>query len=62
MVISGEKRHARDYLEGLDILASMRLCASPGAIRDPDRTGRLPEHDDLGGPAVGLQAGDMAST
>ena len=31
MVISGEKHHAQDYIEGLDILASMRLCANvPG--------------------------------
>jgi alanine-synthesizing transaminase len=31
MVVSGEKRHARDYVEGLDMLASMRLCANvPG--------------------------------
>ena len=31
MVISGEKEHAQDYLEGLDILASMRLCSNvPG--------------------------------
>ncbi|MBI4293061.1 MAG: pyridoxal phosphate-dependent aminotransferase [Betaproteobacteria bacterium] len=31
MVVSGEKRYARDYIEGLDILASMRLCANvPG--------------------------------
>ncbi|MBI2316275.1 MAG: pyridoxal phosphate-dependent aminotransferase [Betaproteobacteria bacterium] len=31
MVVSGEKRHARDYIEGLEILASMRLCANvPG--------------------------------
>ncbi len=31
MVISGETKHARDYIEGLDILASMRLCANaPG--------------------------------
>jgi len=28
LVVSGEKRHARDYIEGLDILASMRLCAN----------------------------------
>ncbi len=28
MVVSGEKRHARDYIEGLDMLASMRLCAN----------------------------------
>jgi alanine-synthesizing transaminase len=31
MVISGERRHAADYIEGLNILASMRLCANvPG--------------------------------
>jgi alanine-synthesizing transaminase len=31
MVISGERRHANDYIEGLNILASMRLCANvPG--------------------------------
>ena len=28
MVVSGAKRRARDYIEGLDILASMRLCAN----------------------------------
>ena len=31
MVISGDKSHAEDYLEGLNILASMRLCSNvPG--------------------------------
>ena len=31
MVISGDKRHALDYIEGLNMLASMRLCANvPG--------------------------------
>ncbi|MCX7897852.1 MAG: pyridoxal phosphate-dependent aminotransferase [Rhodocyclaceae bacterium] len=31
MVVSGEKRHAQDYIEGLNILASMRLCSNvPG--------------------------------
>ena len=31
MVISGERHHAGDYIEGLNILASMRLCANvPG--------------------------------
>ena len=31
MVVSGDKRRARDYIEGLNILASMRLCANvPG--------------------------------
>jgi alanine-synthesizing transaminase len=28
MVMSGDKRHAGDYLEGLGMLASMRLCAN----------------------------------
>jgi alanine-synthesizing transaminase len=28
MVVSGEKRHAADYIEGLTMLASMRLCAN----------------------------------
>ena len=31
MVVSGDKRRARDYIEGLDMLASMRLCSNvPG--------------------------------
>ncbi|MBN1696078.1 MAG: pyridoxal phosphate-dependent aminotransferase [Spirochaetales bacterium] len=28
MVISGDRPHARDYLDGLNILASMRLCSN----------------------------------
>jgi len=33
MVLSGERRHARDYIEGLNILASMRLCSNvPGQM------------------------------
>ncbi len=28
MVITGPKHHAKDYIEGLNILASMRLCAN----------------------------------
>ncbi len=31
MVVSGDKRAARDYIDGLDMLANMRLCANvPG--------------------------------
>jgi alanine-synthesizing transaminase len=31
MVISGDKKHARDYIEGLNMLSNMRLCANvPG--------------------------------
>jgi Aspartate/tyrosine/aromatic aminotransferase len=34
MVVSGEKRHAHDYIEGLNMLASMRLCSNtPGSSR-----------------------------
>jgi alanine-synthesizing transaminase len=33
MVVSGEKRHAADYIEGLNMLASMRLCSNtPGQL------------------------------
>jgi alanine-synthesizing transaminase len=33
MVVSGDQRHARDYIEGLGMLASMRLCANtPGQL------------------------------
>jgi alanine-synthesizing transaminase len=33
MVVSGEKKHAGDYIEGLNMLASMRLCANtPGQL------------------------------
>ena len=33
MVVSGEKRHAADYIEGHTMLASMRLCANtPGQL------------------------------
>lgn len=33
MVVSGDKRHARDYIEGLTMLASMRLCSNtPGQL------------------------------
>jgi histidinol-phosphate/aromatic aminotransferase/cobyric acid decarboxylase-like protein len=28
MILCGEKKHARDYIEGLNMLASMRLCAN----------------------------------
>lgn len=31
MVVSGDKTHARDYIEGIELLASMRLCSNvPG--------------------------------
>ena len=51
MVLSGEKRHARDYIEGLDILASMRLCANaPGQWGIQTALGGYQSIDDLVGP------------
>ena len=33
MIVSGDKRRAKDYIEGLNMLASMRLCANtPGQL------------------------------
>jgi alanine-synthesizing transaminase len=33
MIVSGDKRRARDYIEGLNMLASMRLCSNtPGQL------------------------------
>lgn len=32
MFISGDKRRAKNYIEGLDVLASMRLCANAPAM------------------------------
>ncbi len=50
LIVSGDKRHASDYIEGLNMLASMRLCSNvPGQHGDPDRAGRLPEHQRPGG-------------
>ena len=60
MVVSGDKRHAQDYIEGLNMLASMRLCAERARpVRDPDGAGRLPEHQRpgrAGRPAVPASA------
>ncbi len=45
MVVSGDKREAKDYIEGLDMLASMRLCANaPGQLAIQTALRRLPEH------------------
>ena len=50
MVVSGEKRHARDYIEGLNMLANdAPVRQHAGAARDPDRARRLPEHQGPGG-------------
>jgi alanine-synthesizing transaminase len=51
MVISGEKRHARDYVEGLNILASMRLCANvPGQFAIQTALGGYQSINDLVAP------------
>jgi alanine-synthesizing transaminase len=52
MVLSGEKRHAQDYLEGLTILASMRLCANvPGQFAIQTALGGYQSINDLVAPA-----------
>jgi alanine-synthesizing transaminase len=51
MVVSGEKRHAQDYLEGLNILASMRLCANvPGQFAIQTALGGYQSIKDLVAP------------
>ncbi|HEX7645587.1 MAG TPA: pyridoxal phosphate-dependent aminotransferase [Burkholderiaceae bacterium] len=51
MVVSGEKRHARDYIEGLNMLASMRLCANaPGQYAIQTALGGYQSINDLVAP------------
>jgi alanine-synthesizing transaminase len=48
MVVSGDTRHAQDYIEGLDMLASMRLCANaPGQHGIQTALGGYQSIDDL---------------
>ncbi len=52
MVLSGEKRHARDYIEGLDMLSSMRLCSNtPGQLAIQTALGGYQSIDDLVAPS-----------
>ena len=52
MVISGEKSHAGDYVEGLNMLASMRLCANvPGQLAIQTALGGYQSIDDLVAPS-----------
>jgi len=52
LVVSGEKHHARDYIEGLTILASMRLCANvPGQYAVQTALGGYQSIKDLVAPA-----------
>jgi len=51
MIVSGEKRHAEDYVEGLGILASMRLCSNvPGQHAIQTALGGYQSIDELVGP------------
>jgi alanine-synthesizing transaminase len=51
MVLSGEKKHAKDYIEGLNMLASMRLCANaPGQFAIQTALGGYQSINDLVGP------------
>lgn len=48
MVVCGDKRRASDYIEGLDMLASMRLCANvPGQYAIQTALGGYQSIDDL---------------
>ena len=51
MVVSGEKRHARDYIEGLNMLASLRLCSNtPGQLAIQTALGGTQSIKDLVAP------------
>ncbi len=51
MVVSGEKRHAKDYIDGLNMLATMRLCANaPGQFAIQTALGGYQSINDLVGP------------
>ncbi len=51
MVVSGNKRRAGDYIEGLNMLASMRLCANtPGQLAIQAALGGYQSIDDLVAP------------
>ena len=51
MIVSGEKRHAKGYIEGLNMLASMRLCANtPGQLAIQTALGGYQSIKDLVAP------------
>ena len=63
MVVSGEKRHARDYIEGLNMLASMRLCSNtPGQLAIQTALGGYQSIDDLVAPGGRLAASATSPT
>ena len=52
LIVSGDKRHARDYLEGLNMLASMRLCSNvPGQYAIQTALGGYQSINDLVAPS-----------
>ena len=51
MVVSGNKKHAQDYIDGLTILASMRLCSNvPGQFAIQTALGGYQSINDLVAP------------
>ncbi len=51
MIVSGDKRHARDYIEGLDLLANMRMCSNvPGQYAIQTALGGYQSINDLVAP------------
>ena len=51
MVVSGPKKHAKDYIEGLNMLASMRLCSNtPGQLAIQTALGGYQSIKDLVAP------------
>jgi len=56
MVVSGEQNHAQDYIEGLNILSSMRLCSNvPGQFAIQTALGGYQSIDDLVAPTGRLR-------
>ena len=52
MIVSGDKRRISDYIEGLNMLASMRLCANtPGQLAIQTALGGYQSIDDLVAPS-----------
>jgi alanine-synthesizing transaminase len=52
MIVSGDKRHAGDYIEGLNMLASMRLCSNtPGQLAIQTALGGYQSIKDLVAPS-----------
>ena len=56
MIVSGSKKHAQDYIDGLNILASMRLCSNvPGQYAIQTALGGYQSINDLVGPGGRLR-------